>query len=75
MGMTKADGKTKLPIPPPADRRQIEATTPYYLQLVRYSSFGDYAEISEDEARDSLAKAEHFLSELKRATRSILEDK
>ena len=39
------------------------------------SDYGDYVEISEDEARDSLAKAERFLSEVKRASRSILEEK
>jgi uncharacterized protein (UPF0332 family) len=39
------------------------------------SDYGDYVEISEDEARDSLAKAERFLSEVKRVSWSILEEK
>lgn len=43
--------------------------------LLDASSYGDYVEITEDEARDSLAKAERFLSEAKRVSRSILEEK
>jgi len=39
------------------------------------SDYGDYVEISEDEARDSLAKAGRFVSEVKRVSRSILEEK
>jgi uncharacterized protein (UPF0332 family) len=38
------------------------------------SDYGDYVEITEEEARDSLAKAGRFLSEVKRLSRSILEE-
>ena len=37
------------------------------------SDYGDYIEITEEEARDSLAKAERFVSEAKRVYRSFLE--
>ena len=43
--------------------------------LLDASSYGDYVEITEDEARDFLAKEEHFLSEVKRVSRTILEEK
>ena len=38
------------------------------------SDYGDYVEITEQEARDSLAKAEQFVSEVKRVYRSFLEE-
>lgn len=38
------------------------------------SDYGDYVEITEEEARDSLAKAERFVSEVKRVSHSILEE-
>lgn len=38
------------------------------------SDYGDYVEITDEEARDSLAKAERFVSEVKRVSHSILEE-
>ena len=39
------------------------------------SDYGDYVEITEEEAQDSLAKAKRFVSEVKRVSRSIIEEK
>jgi uncharacterized protein (UPF0332 family) len=36
------------------------------------SDYGDYVEITEEEARDSMAKATRFVSEVKRLSRSIV---
>jgi len=38
------------------------------------SDYGDYVEITGEEARDSLAKAKRFVSEVIRVSRSILEE-
>ena len=35
------------------------------------SDYGDYVEISEEEARDSMAKAARFVSEVKRLSRTV----
>jgi uncharacterized protein (UPF0332 family) len=35
------------------------------------SDYGDYVDITEEEARDSMAKAVRFLSEVKRLSRTI----
>jgi uncharacterized protein (UPF0332 family) len=37
------------------------------------SDYGDYVEITKEEARDSMAKAKRFISEVKRLSRAIAE--